>query len=180
MSGRDVLLVVGLGPVGLAVGLLGRALGASRIIGADPAPERRAFAEALGAVDVALPSDADTVARVREATDGQGAEVAIDCSGSGAGQRTAVRATRRWGRCVFVGEGGRLELDVSADVIHRQLTLLGSWVTSTGRMAELLERLVAWELHPDVVVSARLPLADAGEAYARADGGERGKVALVW
>jgi threonine dehydrogenase-like Zn-dependent dehydrogenase len=180
VSGRDVLLVTGLGPVGLAAAMLGRALGASRVIGTDPSPERRAFAGSLGVVDDVLVADADTVERVRELTGGHGAEVAVDCSGSGAGQRTAVRAARTWGRCVFVGEGGRLELDVSAEVIHRQLTLLGSWVTSTVRMVELLERLAAWELHSERVVTARLPLDAAGEAYARADGGEPGKVAIVW
>ncbi len=180
VSGRDALFVSGLGPVGLAAGLLGRALGASRVLGADPDPARRAFALELGAVDDALEAGADTVAEVRERTRGEGCEVAVDCSGAGAGQRTAIGATRTWGRCALVGEGGHLELDVSAEVIHRQLTLLGSWVTSTGRMAELLDRLAAWDLHPERVVTARLPLDRAGEAYARADGGERGKVAVVW
>jgi threonine dehydrogenase-like Zn-dependent dehydrogenase len=47
-SGCDQLLVTGLDPVGLAAAPLGRALGASLVIGSDPAPERVALATSLG------------------------------------------------------------------------------------------------------------------------------------
>ncbi|MET4780748.1 alcohol dehydrogenase catalytic domain-containing protein [Glaciihabitans sp. UYNi722] len=50
ISGRDRLLVVGLGPVGLAAGLLARAMGASAVVGVDPSGERRGLAIELGAV----------------------------------------------------------------------------------------------------------------------------------
>ena len=110
---------------------------------------------------------------------GDGAEVAIDCSGAGAGQATAIRHTRRWGRVGLVGEGGRLTVDVSEALIHRQLTVHGSWVSSTGRMAELLERLDPGAA-PETVVSDTFALAEAGEAYALADSGVSGKVGIVW
>lgn len=176
VSGRDRLLITGLGPVGLAVGLLAKKLGASFVVGTDPSPERRAAAERLGAVDTAVTGTDE------ELTDllGDGAEVAIDCSGAGVAQATAIRHTRRWGRVGLVGEGGRLSLDVSEALIHRQLTVHGSWVSSTGRMAELLERLDRWGLHPEVVVSDTFPLAEASEAYALADAGVSGKVGIVW
>ncbi|MDQ3104275.1 MAG: alcohol dehydrogenase, partial [Actinomycetota bacterium] len=102
-----------------------------------------------------------------------------DCSGSAAGQAAAVAGTRRHGRCVLVGEGGQLSLDVSRDVIHRQLTLIGSWVSSTWRMAELLGLLVGWELHPEQVVTDRFGLDQADQAYQRADEGSGGKVGIV-
>jgi 2-desacetyl-2-hydroxyethyl bacteriochlorophyllide A dehydrogenase len=168
VSGRDSLLVTGLGPVGLAAGLLARRLGATPVYGVDPAAERRALALATGAVDVALDAG-ENVPRV---------SVALDCSGSPQGRATAVRAMESWGRVAMVGEGGRLDLDVSNDLIHRNVTLLGSWVTSTWRTAELLERLVAWDLHLDVLVTHRFPLADVAEAYAVADSGVAGKVCV--
>ena len=56
----------------------------------------------------------------------------------------------------------------------------GSWVTSTGRMAELLDRLARWGLHPSVVVSDTFPLAQAEQAYRTADAGSAGKVGIVW
>ena len=179
VSGRDAVLVSGLGPVGLAVGLLAKALGAHLCVGVDTVPQRRDLAVALGAFDLALPAGDEAVDLIREATGGHGCEASFDCSGSAAGRRGALLGTRRWGRCVLVGEGGRLEVDVSPVIIHPQLTVYGSWVTSVGRMEELVERLVRWDLHPEVVVSDRFPLEQAAEAYATADGGSRGKVAIV-
>lgn len=179
VSGRDAVLVCGLGPVGLAVGLLARAVGARLRVGVDTVPQRRALAVDLGAVDLAVPAGDEAVEAVRAATGGHGCEASFDCSGSGAGQLGALLGTRRWGRCVLVGEGGHLQVDVSAAIIHPQLTVHGSWVTSVGRMDELMDRLVRWGLHPEAVVSDRFSLDQAAEAYAAADGASRGKVALV-
>jgi threonine dehydrogenase-like Zn-dependent dehydrogenase len=80
---------------------------------------------------------------------------------------------------VLVGEGGRLEVDASPVLIHRQLTVMGSWVTSIGHMEELMELLVRWDLHPDRTVTDRFALEDAAEAYATADAGAGGKVAII-
>ena len=178
-GGGDALLVTGLGPVGLAVGLLGRALGCGPVLGTDPTAARRELAQRTGAVDVAVPGDDDALAAVRDATGGAGAEVAVDCSGSAAGRATAVRGARRRGRVVLVGEGGRLDVDASADLLHRALTVHGSWVTSTGGMGGLLELLARRGLHPETVVTSRFALDDAAQAYATADAGESGKVVLV-
>jgi threonine dehydrogenase-like Zn-dependent dehydrogenase len=175
VSGRDAVLVTGLGPVGLAAGLLARALGARAVVGVDVEPERGELALSVDAVD----SVAQSVDEVRELTGGHGCEASIDCSGSPQGRALALGGTRRWGRCAFVGEGNRLDIDVSHDLIHRQLTVYGSWVTSVGRMEELAERLAAWGLHPERTVTDRFELAEAAAAYARADEGRSGKVAVV-
>ncbi|MET4783154.1 zinc-binding dehydrogenase [Glaciihabitans sp. UYNi722] len=174
ISGRDRVLVVGLGPVGLAVGLLAREMGATSIVGVDPSSERRALAIQLGAVsDVSDGSDLETLLPV-------GADAAVDCSGAGAGQLSAIQNTRRWGRVALVGEGGQLSVDVSANIIHQQLTIFGSWVSSTIRMAELLDRLDHWKLHPSVVVTQNFSIDQAADAYALADSGVTGKVGIVW
>ncbi|HEX2047027.1 MAG TPA: zinc-binding dehydrogenase [Acidimicrobiales bacterium] len=175
VSGRDVVLVVGLGPVGLAAGQLAKALGASLVMGTDPVPSRGELAVALDAIDLAVGG----VEQVREATGGLGCEVTVDCSGSTAGRALAVAGARRWGRCMLVGEGNRLEVDASAALIHRQLTVMGSWVTSVGHMEELMGLLVRWDLHPDRTVTDRFPLDQAETAYATADEGSRGKVAIT-
>jgi threonine dehydrogenase-like Zn-dependent dehydrogenase len=176
VSGRDAVLVAGLGPVGLAAGQLAKALGATLVIGADPVASRGELAVALEAVDVAVPPSAEAVL---EATAGHGCEVTVDCSGSTAGRALALAGARRWARCVLVGEGNRLEVDASPAIIHRQLTVLGSWVTSVGHMEELMELLVRWDLHPERTVTDQFPLAQAEAAYAVADEGSRGKVAIT-
>jgi threonine dehydrogenase-like Zn-dependent dehydrogenase len=177
-SGRDRLLVTGLGPVGLAAGMLAKALGAGPVIGTDLAPERLKTALDLGAVDHAVPVD-DAAAAVADLTGGRGCEASIDCSGSGAARLLALENTRTWGRCAFVGEGGSITFAVSDLLIHKQVSLHGSWVTSLRHMAELLEHLTRWGLHPERTVTHRFPLDEAGEAYRTADGGRSGKVCIV-
>lgn len=172
-NGGDTVLITGLGPVGLAAGLLAQALGATTVVGTDPDPNRRALAAELGAVTAAVTAD-----EIADALPG-GAHVAVDCSGSGAGQSTALRNTRRWGRTVLVGEGGTLTTDVSHEIIHKQITVIGSWVSSSYRMSELLQNLDRWGLHPEITVTHRYALDDAEEAYRFADTGVGGKVGIV-
>jgi threonine dehydrogenase-like Zn-dependent dehydrogenase len=178
ICGNDAVLITGLGPVGLAAGALCRKLGAEKIIGIDVSSERRELAARLGLCDVVLDAGGDNVAQVRELTSGHGVERAIDCSANAEARATALRATRKWGKMVLLGEGGSLSLQPSPDMIHDQKTLYGSWVTSTWLMEELVERLVRWKLHPEEIVTHRFPLQQADEAYRLMASGRCGKVAV--
>ncbi|WP_347350541.1 zinc-binding dehydrogenase [Intrasporangium sp.] len=180
VSGRDRLLVTGLGPVGLATAMLGKALGATTVVGLEPVADRAALAERLGLVDVVVTDPALFDDAVAEATAGAGCEVAIDASGNGAAREAALRNTRTWGRCVMVGEGGSITFAVSDLLIHKQIRLHGSWVSSLSHMEELLDNLVRWQLHPEVTVTDRFPLAEAAAAYRLADAGQAGKVCITW
>jgi threonine dehydrogenase-like Zn-dependent dehydrogenase len=180
ICGNDAVLITGLGPVGLAAGALCRKLGANKIIGIDVLDERLAIAKDMGLVDEALKSGPDNVAEVRALTGGYGVERAVDCSAHHAARLTAIQATRKWGRIVMIGEGGKLEMQPSPDMIHDQKTLYGSWVTSTWRMEELVERLVRWNLHPADLVTHRFPLEKVDEAYALMASGKCGKVAVCY
>lgn len=180
VSGRDKTLVVGLGPVGLAALMLAKAQGSTKTIGVDAVPERVELAKKLGIVDVAFMADGDALAKVMAETDGNGAEAVIDCSGNPNGRLLAIQGTRQWGRVAFVGEGGTVAFEPSRDIIHKQITIFGSWVTSLPNMEDLVERLVRWNMHPDITVTHRLPLDKAAEAYQLMDEGKCGKVAIVW
>jgi threonine dehydrogenase-like Zn-dependent dehydrogenase len=180
ISGDDDVLITGLGPVGLAAGALCRKLGARRVIGIDVVEERIQLALTLGLCDEALRSGPDNVADVRRLTGGRGVERAIDCSANDGARSTAIRATRKWGRIVFMGEGGRVEFNPSPDIIHDQKTIYGSWVTSTWLMEELVERLVRWNLHPAELVTHRFALENVAEAYALMASGKCGKVAVCF
>lgn len=177
VSGADSLLVTGLGPVGLAAGLMGRKLGSPLVIGIDPSEARRSLAVEIGAVNVALEPGSPRLAELLP----NGADVGMDCSGNGKGQINTILNTRAWGRVALVGEGGVIDgLDVSHAIIHKQLTVFGSWVTSTVNMADLLRQLDRWNLHPETVVTDTFPVEQAAEAYATADAAQSGKVAIVW
>ncbi len=179
VSGRDRVLVTGIGPVGMAAGLLAKAMGSPTVIGVDVSQERLDWALEIGAIDIAVTSGPNSVEEIRGHSGGYGCEVSVDCSGSGAARLVALGATRHHGRCVMVGEGNRIEFDVSPMLIHPQITLYGSWVTSVGHMEELVEKLVTWNLKPEITVSHRFDLAHAADAYEVADGGQSGKVCIV-
>jgi threonine dehydrogenase-like Zn-dependent dehydrogenase len=180
ISGNDAVLITGLGPVGLATGALCRKLGAHFIIGIDVVEERMQLARDLGLCDQVLPSGPGNAEEVRKLTGGHGVERAVDCSANDSARATAIRATRKWGRIVFLGEGGRVEFNPSPDIIHDQKTIFGSWVTSTWLMEELVERLVRWNLHPADLVTHRFALAQVSDAYALMASGKCGKVAVCF
>jgi len=180
ICGNDAVLVTGLGPVGLAALQLCKAMGAPLTIGTDVSAARLKIAKDLGIADHVLKAGPDTVAQVRALTGGQGVERAVECSANDKGRLTAIQATRKWGKIVFIGEGGTVAFQPSPDIIHDQKTIYGSWVTNIWRMEELVERLVRWGIHPDALVTHRFPLEKAPEAYAVMAAGNCGKVAVCF
>ena len=180
VSGNDAVLVVGLGPVGLACLMLCKALGATKLIGSDTSVERMELARKLELADEVVPAGPDAVKQVRALTGGNGCERAFDCSAADPGRQLAIRGARKWGKIAFVGEGGTCTFNPSPDIIHEQKTIYGSWVTTTWRMEELAERLVRWGIHPADLITHRFPLEKAGEAYALMASGKCGKVAVCF
>jgi len=180
VSGQDHLLITGMGPVGLAVAMLGRALGVTTIIGTDLSDSRLGLAVDLGLIDHAIPADDAALDGIMQRTNGHGCEASIDCSGAAPARLLALQGTRDWGRCAYVGEGGTVNFEVSKYLIHKQITLYGSWVTSLKHLEELVERIDRWGIHPERTSTHRLPLAQATEAYQLAAGGQTGKVCIVF
>lgn len=174
VDGEGDLLVVGMGPVGLAAGLIGRGMGARRIVGVEPNADRRAWALEVGACDaVYSPDDLD---RAVASTEGHGFDFTLDASGSTPGRDAALRAVAEWGHVSLVGEGGELVTEVSDALLHKQVTIHASWVTSMPGMSDLARNLVAWGIRPESIVSNRFSLSDSDEAFALAAGASRGKV----
>lgn len=180
VSGNDAVLVVGLGPVGLAALMLARAMGANKLIGVELIDERIEVAKKLGLAHHVFKPGPDALQQILDVTGGHGVERAIDASANDTGRRLAIQATREWGRIAFVGEGNTSTFEPSPDIIHGQKTIYGSWVTSLWRMEELLERLVRWNIHPEDLITHRFTLEQADEAYALMAGGHCGKVAIMF
>ena len=180
ISGNDAVLVVGLGPVGLATLMLAKALGANLLVGVEIQKERIELAKKLGLADRVIAPGPGALAELKELTGGRGFERAVDCSAHADGRALAIRATRQWGKIAMVGEGGTVAFNPSPDIIHDQKTIYGSWVTSLWRMEDLVERLVRWNIHPEDLVTHRFPLEKADEAYRLMASGACGKVAVCF
>ncbi|MDR2052879.1 MAG: zinc-binding dehydrogenase [Treponema sp.] len=180
VSGADNVLVVGLGPVGLAALMLCRAMGARKLFGIEGNPYRVELANKLGLADKVLTPGPDNVNEILALTGGKGVERAFDASASDPGRQTAIRAARQWGKIAFIGEGNTVNFNPSPDIIHPQKSIYGSWVTSIWLMENLAEELVRWDIHPDKLVTHRFPLERADEAYRLMAGGRCGKVAVCF
>ena len=175
VSAGDTVVVVGCGPVGLAALLLAVGL-AGRLIAVDGVPERRELATRLGAEAIA-PDEA--AALVAEATDGLGADVVIEAAGSPGGLDASLRLAR--GRGMVSVVGAHFEPDYPLDnalMFERELTVRFSIGDPAADGDVLLARLASGEVDPTPIVTHRLPLADAAEAYRLFDSREATKVVL--
>ncbi len=180
ISGNDAVLVTGLGPVGLATAMLCRAMGAQKIYGIEVIDERLAIAKNTGLFDEVIKAGETNVEQIRDLTGGNGVEKSVDCSAHAKARLTCIQAARKWGKIVFLGEGGTVEFQPSRDIIHDQKTIYGSWVTNIWRMEELVERLVRWNIKPETLITHRFKLENVDEAYSLMASGKCGKVAVVF
>lgn len=180
VCGNDAVLITGLGPVGLASAMLCKAMGAQKIFGIEVIDERLSIAKSTGFFDEVVKAGDDNVEQIQDLTSGYGVEKSIDCSANNKARLTCIQATRKWGKIVFLGEGGTVEFQPSRDIIHDQKTIYGSWVTNIWRMEELVERLVRWNIKPELLITHRFKLNEVSNAYSIMAGGKCGKVAVVF
>ena len=179
VTGGDTLAVFGQGPVALSATLLATAMGA-RVIAVDVGAERLALARDFGA-DAAIDSRGnDPVAALQELTGGEGVDLAIDCSGAPEARVAAVQATRTWGTVCYVGEGKTVTLDVSQDLLRRQITLIGSWTFSTVGQAEAARFVAKQSIPLHKLITHQFSLAEAAAAYQLFDTQTTGKGVFVF
>lgn len=179
VSGRDTFAIYGQGPVGLSATLFGVATGA-RVIVVEPVAYRRELAKSLGC-DVAIdPRGTDPVKAIKELTNGEGADCTLDCTGIPEPRVNTIRSARTYGRACLVGEGGETSFDVSRDIIHKQLTIHGSWTMSTVSLEEVANYVVDHKVPLKKIITHRFRLEQAAEAYKVFESGQTGKVVITW
>lgn len=168
------VLVIGAGPVGLAVLTWARALGL-RAIATDPSPERRKFAANIGFTEVYDSTDFDILRWQSEKAD-----VVIETSGNIHGRRTAIAGVRTWGTVVFVGLGPGFEIDPVPDLIMRQVTLRGMFVFSVPLMMEAVREVENRNIDLDPIITRIAGIEDGPAAFADFANGSVGKTVIGW
>lgn len=177
VNAKDSLAVFGQGPVGQSAVQLAAAMGAE-VIAVDVAPERVARAAEFGAVTAINSAEVDPIEAIRELTGGKGVGKAIDCSGAPAARAAAVKSTAKWGSVAFVGEGNTVTLDVSPDMIRKQLTIMGSYTFSTVGQADCARFIARHGVEVDKVFTDRWSLDQAVAAYQDFDKQTGGKAVI--
>jgi threonine dehydrogenase-like Zn-dependent dehydrogenase len=178
-SGSDTLAIFGLGPVGLCGVLIAKALGA-RVIGVDIVEERLELARRLGANEVIHGTQEDVVSRLRALTDGEGPNMALETSGTGTAHQHLIDALCKGGKAVLVGAGAQEKTVNLTEIIGKQLTLIGSFVSPINMYWELAAFLIHHRIPLEAMVTHRFPIEDASEAFHLADTARTGKVIFEW
>ena len=179
LQGNHTIAVFGQGPVGLSVTLLAAHMGA-RVIALDTSEERLARAKEFGADVLINPLKTENVVQaIRDLTHGRGADVSLDASSSPQARAQAVRCVRTWGKACFVGEGDSVTLDVSSDLLRRQVTLMGSWTFSTVGQADCARYIADRGIDIDRLFTHRWRLEQAEEAYQLFDKQTSGKGVIL-
>ena len=174
VAGGDTLAVFGQGPVGLSATLLGSAMGL-RVIAVETSPERMKLAKDFGADEVIDASRENVPQSLRDKTKGEGVDFSLECSSASSAREAAVRCVKTWGTACYVGEGGDVKLDVSPDLLRRQVTLIGSWTFSAMGMLECARFIDDNDIDLERIFTHRWKLDQADEAYRSFDTQSTGK-----
>ncbi|MBV9863246.1 MAG: zinc-binding dehydrogenase [Alphaproteobacteria bacterium] len=174
VSGNDTIAIFGQGPVGLSATQLAKAMGA-RVIALDIGEERLERAKEFGADETVNPRSNDPVGAIKDLTHGYGAELTLDTSGSPEGRIAAVRSAKVWGTACFVGERNNVTIDVSPDMLRKQLTIVASWTFSSIGQAECAQFVVDRGIDVEKLFTQSWRLDQAEEAYKLFDTQTTGK-----
>jgi len=144
-------------------------------------PYRLELAKRLGAAEVVNASDSDPVEAVKNLTNGEGAEVALECAAHPSVRVQTVESAKVFGNECFLGEGGSVTFDdVSRQITHKLLTIHGAWTFPTWMLEEVAKWIVDRNLPIEDLITHRFPLERAQEAYRVFQEGQTGKVVFVW
>ncbi|MDQ6674136.1 MAG: zinc-binding alcohol dehydrogenase [Chloroflexota bacterium] len=171
--------VFGQGVIGLLITQLLRRTGVSQIVVVEPVARRRELARQVGA-DVALDAKEDVVRAMRELTDGAGVDLAIEASGSAGVLDVALEALAFGGTCVVCSWYGTkpVQLRLGGAFHRRRLRIVSSQVSTidaalqprwTHQRRLSLARNLLPELELGSLISHRIPVEQAAEAYALVD-----------
>jgi L-iditol 2-dehydrogenase len=178
----DTVVVFGAGPIGCLHIRLARANGASRVFLIDVNAERlKMSADAVKPEEVINGADVDVVERVMELTDGRGADVVITATAANIAQEQAIRMAARRGRISFFGGLPKTNPVISCDsnlVHYRELMIMGANGSAPSHNKRALEYIASGQVPVKDLITVRLPLERALEAFDIVAKGEAIKVTI--
>jgi L-iditol 2-dehydrogenase len=201
-TGDDVV-VIGAGPIGCLHVRLARARGAARVVLADVNADRLAAAAAIVAPDATVCSSpwppageaersprssgrnrqasVDPVDEVLKLTDGRGADVVIIAAAAGKAQEQGLQMAARQGRVSFFGGLPKDNPVIACDanlVHYRELTIVGANGSSPAHNKQALRLIASGAVPVGDLITHRLPLDRALDAFGIVAAGEAIKVTI--
>ncbi|MCJ1456333.1 hypothetical protein MMC28_006694 [Mycoblastus sanguinarius] len=159
----DSVLILGGGPIGLAVIQALKAKGAEKIIVSEIAPRRKEFAKKFGAHYVLDPTKDDVVTRVREICDGSGANVAFDAAGVQAGLDQAIQAIRARGTLVNIAIWEKTATITPNWLVFRERKYMGVATYQEGDFQDVLDAIASGRLKPESMITRKIQMDEVEE-----------------
>ena len=160
----EIVVVMGQGPIGIILGTLAKRVGA-RVITSDLFPQRLRISKRFGLEETVDASQTDLVLRVRELTEGRGADAVILAVGGNKLIRPAMDACRPGGRVLLFAQTvhGDAVIDPAAVCVDEK-TLLGSYSASVDLQEESVRFVFSREMNLEGLISHRFSLEESLEA----------------
>jgi threonine dehydrogenase-like Zn-dependent dehydrogenase len=161
-------VVVGDGAVGLLAVLSAKQMGAERIIAMSRHESRQRLAREFGATDIVTERGEEGVARIKELTNGIGADSVLECVGTQESMLQAIRSTRPGGFVSYVGVPHGVELDGQA-LFFAEVHLHGGPAPVRRYLPHLIDLVLNEKINPGKVFDLVLPLQQVADGYRAMD-----------
>jgi len=164
LRGGETVLTIGQGPIGIILSLLAKRAGAT-LITSDLYPQRLRIGSSFGFDLTIEASRINVVERVRELTQGRGADAVILAVGGDSLIRTAMDAARPGGRILLFAQTqhGNAVIDPAAVCVDEK-TLVGSYSASIDLQEESVRLVMDHEMNLERLISHRFPLSQGTQA----------------
>src|SRR5579884_3715402 len=164
----STVAVVGDGAVGLLGVLSAKQMGAKRIIAMSRHASRQKLAREFGATDIVTERGDEAVARIKEVTNGIGADSVLECVGTQESMMQAIKSTRPGGYIGYVGVPHGVELK-GEQLFYAHVHLHGGPAPVRRYLPELIQLVWNRKIEPGKVFDLSLPLDQVAEAYRAMD-----------
>jgi threonine 3-dehydrogenase len=179
VSAKSVV-ITGVGSIGLMAIPVARAAGAAAVYAVDVNPAKLELAARVGADGTLLASDPNLVDEVLRRTNGDGVDVLLEMSGSGAAIDAGLAMVRNGGRAALLGiPSGDVKINLAERIIFKGLTVLGingRKMFETWYQAEAFLRSGRVDLTP--IITHVLPLGAYEECFELMRSGRAAKIVL--
>jgi threonine dehydrogenase-like Zn-dependent dehydrogenase len=162
------VVVVGDGAVGLLGVLSAKQMGAERIIAMSRHESRQKLAREFGATDVVTERGDEGVERIKQLTNGIGADSVLECVGTQQSMMQAIQCARRGGYVGYVGVPHGVEL-IGEQLFFAHVHLHGGPAPVRRYLPELIKLVWDKKINPGKVFDVTLPLDQVAEAYRAMD-----------
>jgi L-iditol 2-dehydrogenase len=177
----DTVAIIGVGAQGLMQAQLVKALGASQVIGIGRAAGRLERARQVGADVVFSSTDTDPVSRVKELTEGRGADVVIEAAGNPETWSQAVLMARNGGTVIqFSGLPGGTQVSFDATKLHYgEITMKGIFHTTPRAAHAAMQMLSVGTVDVKPILDGCISLPEVEDGLLRMKRSEVIKLAVV-